>query len=407
MPNVLALPPPRPDLLALLNAVKAEPDDDTPRLVLADWLQEQPDPADVARGEWLRALVERDRLSGNDPRRADLFSRSLELWRGNRETWVGLLSPAGLLFPVSEPTFTRGLLYPEVVVTKLVSKAGLAVAQSEMYAWVGGMVFRELIPRQLGMVLKTPLVESLIDLHFIGRAVISFDDFTALARCRRLTGLRSLSTSDVAIRQTGAQAFAGSPSLRNLRRLSLGRADLGDAGFAELCGSSCLNDLRSLDVTDNGLSIHSARAFADSDRLPALTALDLSGNRIGPDGTLILVAYPPAGRLTLLGLRSNGVADYGVEAICRQPHLTRLTLLDLSDNLLTNRAAVALAAAEHLKSLEMLGLTHNQIGDEGARALADSPHLTGLRDLNLRSNPIGQNGADALRERFGTRVTMD
>ena len=43
--------PPRAELLAFLKTIKAEPDDDTARAVLADWLQEQPDPADAARGE--------------------------------------------------------------------------------------------------------------------------------------------------------------------------------------------------------------------------------------------------------------------------------------------------------------------------------------------------------------------
>ena len=45
---------PRPELLALLAAIKSEPDDDTPKLALADWLQEQDYPADRARGEFLR-----------------------------------------------------------------------------------------------------------------------------------------------------------------------------------------------------------------------------------------------------------------------------------------------------------------------------------------------------------------
>jgi uncharacterized protein (TIGR02996 family) len=38
---VVSLPaPPRPERVALLNAVTDDPDDDTPRLVPADWLDE-------------------------------------------------------------------------------------------------------------------------------------------------------------------------------------------------------------------------------------------------------------------------------------------------------------------------------------------------------------------------------
>ena len=43
--------PPRPELLGLLQAVVQEPGDDTPLLVLTDWLEEHDDPR---RAELLR-----------------------------------------------------------------------------------------------------------------------------------------------------------------------------------------------------------------------------------------------------------------------------------------------------------------------------------------------------------------
>ena len=52
-----SLAPPRPELLALLDAIKDHPDDDTPRLVLADWLDEQDDPLDAERAAFIRASV--------------------------------------------------------------------------------------------------------------------------------------------------------------------------------------------------------------------------------------------------------------------------------------------------------------------------------------------------------------
>ena len=45
---------PQPEADALLDAIFAEPDDDTPRLVYADWLDDRDDP----RGPFLRAEVE-------------------------------------------------------------------------------------------------------------------------------------------------------------------------------------------------------------------------------------------------------------------------------------------------------------------------------------------------------------
>jgi uncharacterized protein (TIGR02996 family) len=48
---------------AFLEAILAEPRDDVPRLVFADWLEEQGDP----RGEWLRVVTRLDLLSQQDP----------------------------------------------------------------------------------------------------------------------------------------------------------------------------------------------------------------------------------------------------------------------------------------------------------------------------------------------------
>lgn len=48
---------PRSELLALLATIKAEPEEDTPKLALADRLQEQPGGAGRGRGEFLKLFV--------------------------------------------------------------------------------------------------------------------------------------------------------------------------------------------------------------------------------------------------------------------------------------------------------------------------------------------------------------
>ncbi len=53
---------PRPEVLAFLQAIKETPDDDTPRLVLADWLEERDDP----RGRFLRLQTQLARLDEED-----------------------------------------------------------------------------------------------------------------------------------------------------------------------------------------------------------------------------------------------------------------------------------------------------------------------------------------------------
>lgn len=85
-----AFPAHGPDLHALLAACHAEPTDDTPRLVLADWLQEYDDP----RGEFVRLQCRIAALPAGDPDYDDLYARHQKWWKryGNRvETEFGHL----------------------------------------------------------------------------------------------------------------------------------------------------------------------------------------------------------------------------------------------------------------------------------------------------------------------------
>src|SRR5436190_22574949 len=123
---------PRPELLALLAAAKAEPEDDTPKLVLADWLQEQDHEADRARGEFLRTLVRFERLPHDDPERSTLHQRFADLWQRHAAAWLGPLPAAG--FRCSSRGYSHpewGLPFPMIDGTSVVTKKALALADSE------------------------------------------------------------------------------------------------------------------------------------------------------------------------------------------------------------------------------------------------------------------------------------
>ena len=68
---------------AFVRAICEAPEDDTPRLVFADWLQEN---RDTARAEFIRTQVELARLDAADPRREPLAKRERELW-AKRHAW--------------------------------------------------------------------------------------------------------------------------------------------------------------------------------------------------------------------------------------------------------------------------------------------------------------------------------
>jgi uncharacterized protein (TIGR02996 family) len=61
---------------ALLDAIRETPEDDTPRLALADWLLEQPEPVAEARGEFIHLQCRLKRLPDYEPEWLELSERA-------------------------------------------------------------------------------------------------------------------------------------------------------------------------------------------------------------------------------------------------------------------------------------------------------------------------------------------
>src|SRR4051794_40379569 len=72
---------------AFLAAVLADPDDDLPRLIFADYLEERGD----VRGEFIRTQIELARADVDDPRRDKLQAREAELQAEFEDAWLGPL----------------------------------------------------------------------------------------------------------------------------------------------------------------------------------------------------------------------------------------------------------------------------------------------------------------------------
>src|SRR5262245_63775193 len=97
------LQPPRPEVRAFLEDIREHPDDDTPRLVLADWLEDQPDEADRARGEFIHLQY---LLNQPGVARPEWRSRMRELLAEHAIDWLGPLTRL-----IDGWRFERGLLH--------------------------------------------------------------------------------------------------------------------------------------------------------------------------------------------------------------------------------------------------------------------------------------------------------
>src|ERR1043166_5079721 len=81
-------PMPTSDEAGLLAAIRGNPDDDTPRLVYADWLQEH-DRADYA--EFIRLQCAAARLPDGDAERRKNEKTAAALFRKHKFEWFGAL----------------------------------------------------------------------------------------------------------------------------------------------------------------------------------------------------------------------------------------------------------------------------------------------------------------------------
>jgi uncharacterized protein (TIGR02996 family) len=229
----------RPVVLAFLRDIKANPDEDTPRLILADWLEEHGDAVRAARGEFLRLQCLAPRTP--DPERETALLRQFE-----RE-WLGPLAPLARSW-----SWQRGLLHLEIYAEILLDdSAGLV--QSEAFGWVEGVSFRQL-------------------------------DATSVARLAESPWLGWLNTLDLGfnhIGDAGVETLASSPNLTNLRSLWLRRNSVGDAGATALAQSKGLSNLDVLSLIDNQIGHAGARALSVSPHLDHLKLLNLEGNPIG------------------------------------------------------------------------------------------------------------------------------
>ena len=360
---------------AFLAEICERPDDDGPRLLYADWLEENLGTADhpgpgwppsldgqgqimgSARAEFIRVQCALARAEGDAnltaQHRAALESRERELLAGQQTFWVEQLRSHGI-FPAVN--LVRG--FPERV---QISAANLIEHGGELLQ-------------------AAPI-----------REVMVFDvaDINALVASPHLARVNCLELWNNGIGDEGAQALAASPHLAGLTSLVLGHNGIGDEGAAALAVSPHLARLNCLELWNNAIGDEGAQALAASPHLAGLTSLDLGNNGIGDEGAAALAASPHLARLNCLELWNNGIGDEGAQALAASPHLAGLTSLELGNNGIGDEGAQALAGTPHLGNLTRLGLRENGIGQEGGRALANSMHLGRLTNLDVENNAIG------------------
>jgi uncharacterized protein (TIGR02996 family) len=346
-----------------IQMIREHPDDDGPRLVFADWLEEQ---GEADRAEFIRVQIELSNLPQDDPRRSELEDRQEVLQLSHRRSWIGRFEGN-----VAHVIFRRGL--PESV--QCSAATFLQIFQTLLERWP---------IRELHLVEAGP--------HASG-----------LAACPGITSIRSLALDGSSLTINWFNAFLASEFLDNLQSLDLTRTGMDAERLEAVVGCSRLRNLRALSLANTYLHGGSFRGLTG--RLPRLETLDLSHNRISIFGSPGIEDCPLLSTLRRLILRNNDIGASEVRLLVNSPYLRELTNLVLSDNHIDDGGATAIASTSNLIGIEFLDLSSNQIA-AGALALAQSSHLGRLKQLDLRRNRIGRGEARILERRYGKRVLL-
>jgi uncharacterized protein (TIGR02996 family) len=260
---------------AFLQAIIDTPDDDTPRLVYADWLDEHGEPE---RAEFIRVQVGLARLPEDDPLRQGLAAREEKLLAGNRAGWLGPL----LWLPL-RATFRRGFAEEIELGAATLLARGETLFRS---APVRGVRLRR-GEDWLADLLRSPYLGrlSLLDLY---PNAVGDPGVAALAGCTALSGLGQLLLRGCRVGPAGARALASSPTFANLTELDLAHNALGDDGVRALAASPHLGRLARLSLAHTDVGDAGVAALAASANLRRLERLDLRGNAVGRAGAAAL-----------------------------------------------------------------------------------------------------------------------
>lgn len=345
---------------ALLAAIRANPDEDTPRLVFADWLEES---GDHHRAEFVRVQCELARLAAD---RSD--SRPVYDFLRDRD-WV--TRPAADWTQIDDGIHRR---------------VALAMRADDLLTRHGGAWVPKL-PKKCKAVWEGfhrgfAHRVTLRDVHKMGAAAkllraavpavtLLSDDFTpafveqlaAAGLLGWVAGLELVNDCAAGLRELGHRSEAGT-----IRTLSVRNGDTGEVAAA-LAEAPHWTGLRTLDLTEARTFGPTAEVLFGAKHLRTLTRLHLRG-------------FDGWSADTVRALAAGGFTE--LDSL----HLTHC---DLDDD-----AAAALAGCADLANLRDLDLGRNQIGGRGLTALLASPHLANVAFLGLEDNPLHGLDADRL-----------
>jgi uncharacterized protein (TIGR02996 family) len=263
-----------------LAAIREAPEDDAPRLVFADWLE---DHGDEQRAEFIRAQVLAARLDDLDPQRIRLDRRAAALLKKNEKKW---LTPVRRIAQTCE--VDRGFPRNVVVNSAKFREKGEALLALEPIWSVRPTGLRSDAKHIEELMRGLAGVRELAIENQTGMSSsIRVADWQKILTSPALESVRTLVLENNSLPVASHQTLFETPHLRNVRRLVLGQpVASGSRHLAGVTSPAVLSSLEEIhfsaatELTPDALALW-------VERLPwsQLTRLTLPGNAVGPSLT--------------------------------------------------------------------------------------------------------------------------
>lgn len=433
---------------AFLDEVLAHPDDDVPRLIFADFLEEEGDP----RGTFIRLQCELNKLDPLDARYLDLSLQCDELLNEHRDQWA-----AELKQDVRKIEFARGFIDKITIRARAFAKQADELFCSTPVNWL-----RFNYVKGAGEMLAETEAMSKIRRLDLSGLIIPEEDLITLLRSSHLDSLLALDLAhyEVSFSESVAITLAEMPAASFLEELTVNAGSKflsamgGGEGFPRLrhltigashddSGLRGVERIRTPDL--ESLEVKCALKVADCEslaRLPLsnLQRLGLTSTRIPGKGLKLLADAGAFNHTVDAALAGTALNDKSLDALLHGEQLAHCEKLNLSHNyefrnrgqsrilierlarhrIMANLRQLRVSGLDvsdlpwitdspQFHALELLELESSRLGDGDVRALLNSPLPNSLKHLRLINCGIEPEVVTALREdrQFPNLIRLD
>jgi uncharacterized protein (TIGR02996 family) len=430
--------------MALFRAVLSHPDEDTPRLVFADWLQEH---GEEKRAAFIRAQVDLFHRTSADSEAVAVreFFAAVNFVDLGDIDWAPVSAELGALFAAEQaaekvnvpPAKSYDLPKIKSVSFTEVERSfltGVTVHEPDSFLKNAGAIFRaapvtgiefsaltagharEFIARgYLARVRRLAFwggtepeairvlgehrdAAGVTELELLGEDDVG-EHLPALAAGTHWTGVTRLEvpgvfTGDLDMDRAMAELLR-KPQFRRLKYLIAYGSGLGDASCRAIANVG-LTELRYLDLSINTISNAGARAIAAAKSLPKLRYLDLGLCDLTGAAVSALIVTPKLSSLAVLRLDGASAEGLDPKALVKANRAPTLRVLHLEGANLKRSDVAALGMCPAVQGLWFLSFQGTRLSDTALAAFTERSRFGQLTAFDLSDNKLSDRGMAAL-----------